>query len=191
MRVEFSPRHFCRTEKCPSSWEHSIGPQVSYRFTPLCHSTQEIVGPIISHIRNPYPAFLGGVHDFHGHLYPGLGRPYGGFPDFGCLDPLKMQAPHQCAGAQGGNIKALQHWVSVLQDHHVITTDNTTVVAYINKQGGTHSNTPLWLVVDLFLWLQTQDIAILARHIPGCLNVIADHISRPNQPIATEWIASD
>ena len=30
--------------------------------------------------------------------------------------------------------------------------------------------------MDLFLWLQTQDIAIWARHIPGCPNVIADHI---------------
>ena len=36
-------------------------------------------------------------------------------------------------------ILALQHWVSVLQGHHVmITTDSTTVEAYINKQGGTH-----------------------------------------------------
>ena len=46
----------------------------------------------------------------------------------------------------------------------------------------------LWgLVVDLFLWQQTQDIAIQARHIPGYLNVIADHLSQPNQPITTEW----
>ena len=30
----------------------------------------------------------------------------------------------------------------------MITTDNTTVVAYINKQGGTHSHTLLRLVVD-------------------------------------------
>ena len=30
---------------------------------------------------------------------------------------------------------------------------NTTVVPYINKQGGTHSHTLLRLVVDLFLWL--------------------------------------
>ena len=30
----------------------------------------------------------------------------GGFPDFGCLaqNPLRTQAPHQCAGAQDGNI---------------------------------------------------------------------------------------
>ena len=69
----------------------------------------------------------------------------------------------------------------------MIATDNTTVVAYINKQGGTHSHLLLRLVVDLFLWLQTQDITLRARHIPCCLNVIADRLSRPNQPIMTEW----
>ena len=42
-------------------------------------------------------------------------------------------------------------------------------------------------VVDLFLWLQTQDITLRARDILGCLNVIADRLSRPNQPIMTEW----
>ena len=46
----------------------------------------------------------------------------------------------------------------------------------------------LCLVVDLFQWLQTQDIVIWARHIPGCLNVIGlvDRLSQLNQPIATE-----
>ena len=41
--------------------------------------------------------------------------------------------------------------------------------------------------MDLCLWLQTRDITLRARHIPGCLNVIADRLSRPNQPIITEW----
>ena len=41
--------------------------------------------------------------------------------------------------------------------------------------------------MDLILWLQTQDITLRARHIPGCLNVIADRLSWPNQPITTEW----
>ena len=50
-------------------------------------------------------------------------------------------------------------------------------IAYINKQGGTHSHALLWLVVDLFLWLQIQDITIRARHIQG----------GPNQPITTKW----
>ena len=106
----------------------------------------------------------------------------GGFPDFGCLaqNTLRTQAPHQCAGAQDGNIGLSTLGLSITLI--MITTDNTTVVAYINKQGGPHSHTLLLLVVDFFLWLQTQDIAIRARHIPVCLNVIADRLSWLNQP---------
>ena len=85
-------------------------------------------------------------------------------------------------------IHALQHWAQVLRGHQVIiATDNSTVVSYINKQGGTHSPTLLRLTVKLLLWLEAQNIIVRARHIPGCLNVIADHLSRLNQPIATEW----
>ena len=83
---------------------------------------------------------------------------------------------------------ALHRWAPVLQGHQVmIATDNSAVVSYINKQGGTWSHTLLRLVVKLFTWLQAQNIVVRARHIPGCLNVIADHLSRPNQPISTEW----
>ena len=60
---------------------------------------------------------------------------------------------------------------------------STSMLFAFNKQGGTHSHTLLRLVVDLFLRLQ---IAIRTRHISGCLNMIADRISRPNQP-TTEW----
>ena len=85
-------------------------------------------------------------------------------------------------------VSALNHWASMLQGHQVmIATDNSTVVSYINKQGGTHSPTLLRLTVELLLWLEAQNIIVKARHIPGCLNVIADHLSRPNQPISTEW----
>ena len=69
----------------------------------------------------------------------------------------------------------------------MIATDKSTEVSYINKQGGTHSLTLLRLTVELLLWLEAQNIIVRARHIPGCLNVIADHLSRPNQPIPTEW----
>ena len=71
---------------------------------------------------------------------------------------------------------ALQHWAPLLQGHQVmIATDNSTVVSYINKQGGTHSTSLLRLTVELFLWLESQGIIVRARHIPGCMNVIADH----------------
>ena len=91
---------------------HSLG--LTNRFSSLVlllnrpfssfHPTQAMAGPIVSHIRNPYPTFSGGAQDFHGRLYPGLGRPHGRFSDCGCLDSFRTQAPHQCAGAQGGNI---------------------------------------------------------------------------------------
>ena len=82
----------------------------------------------------------------------------------------------------------LQHWAPLLHGCQVmIATDNSTVISYINKQGGTRSPTLLRLAVDLLLWLESQSIIVRARHIPGCLNVIADHLSRPNQPIPTEW----
>ena len=53
----------------------------------------------------------------------------------------------------------------------------------IFTEASTH--TLLRLVVDLFLWLQNQNIALWARHIPGCLNVIADWLTWLNQPITT------
>ena len=50
-----------------------------------------------------------------------------------------------------GVIHTLQHWAQVLQGHQVmIATDNSTVVSYINKQGGTHSPTLLRLTVERF-----------------------------------------
>ena len=33
-----------------------------------------------------------------------MGRSYGGFPDFGYLDPYRPQAPYQLSGAQGGSL---------------------------------------------------------------------------------------
>ena len=29
MHAEYPPRKFCHTQKCPNSWDHSVGPQVS------------------------------------------------------------------------------------------------------------------------------------------------------------------
>ena len=104
---------------------------VSFRPFSPCHLPPAMAGLIFSHVMNPYPAFPGGVQDFTDAFTQG-----------GCLDPFRTRAPHQCAGAQGGNIGP-QTMGAVLQGHHVmIATDNTTVVpvAYINRQGGTHSH---------------------------------------------------
>ena len=78
-------------------------------------------------------------------------------------------------------ILALHRWATGLQGpQFMIAADNTMVVSYINRQCGTHSLSLLRLVVELFLWLQSQDIVLRARHIPGYLNVIAVCLSQPD-----------
>ena len=68
-----------------------------------CQNTPAVAGPILSYIRNPHLSFPGGVYGLHRRLHPGLGRPYGGFPNFGYLDPFGTPAPHQLSGAQGSS----------------------------------------------------------------------------------------
>ena len=83
---------------------------------------------------------------------------------------------------------ALHHWAPVLHSRKVmIATDNTTVVSYINKQRGSHSHSPLRLIVELSIYCDFIPSAIRARHIPGFLNNLVDRLSQSNQPISTEW----
>ena len=69
----------------------------------------------------------------------------------------------------------------------LIATDNTTVVAYINKEGGMKSGSLCALLWRILSWFTRQQVTLRARHIPGRLNVIADKLSRLGQTIQTEW----
>ena len=69
----------------------------------------------------------------------------------------------------------------------LVATDNSTVVAYINKQGGTHSAEMCALLWKIMTWCHHYHITLRARHIPDCLNVMADLLSRSNQVQSTEW----
>ena len=173
---------------------HSLG--LTDRFTPPrlgpcqlgpCQPTSAMAGPTFSYLRNPDPRISGGLYDFHGRLQSGLGRPHGGFQDFGYLDPYRPQAPHQLCGVQGGYLcpTALGSSASGPPGHDRHGQFDGSFI--YQQAGGTRSPTLLLLTVDLFLWLESQSIVVRARHIPGCLNVIADHLSRLNQPIPTEW----
>ena len=72
----------------------------------------------------------------------------------------------------------------------LVATDNTTVVSYINKQGGMKSGSLCALLWRLLSWCHPRGIVLRERHIPGRLNVIADKLSRHNQVIQTEWSLS-
>ena len=80
---------------------------------------------------------------------------------------------------------ALKEFQDLCTDKIVlVATDNTTVVSYINKEGGMRSG-PLCAL----LWriLTRKQVTLKARHIPGRLNMVADKLSRLGQTIQTEW----
>ena len=83
---------------------------------------------------------------------------------------------------------ALKRFQHLVQGKVVlVATDNTTVVAYINKEGGMRSGSLCALLCRLLCWCNLRQVVLKARHIPGRLNVIADKLSRQGQIIQTEW----
>ena len=83
---------------------------------------------------------------------------------------------------------ALKRFQHLVQGKVVlVATDNTTIVAYINKEGGMRSGSLCALLWRLLCWCNLRQVVLKARHIPGRLNVIADKLSRHGQVIQTEW----
>lgn len=78
---------------------------------------------------------------------------------------------------------------SLRNSYFRIRTDNTTAVSYINKKGGTRS--PDCSVIAFKIWslLEHYNCFVIATHIPGSHNVLADIYSRKfNDNI--EWTLS-
>ena len=69
----------------------------------------------------------------------------------------------------------------------LVSTDNTTVVSYLKRQGGTHSPELCLEAWNLLNWCSQHKIQLLVKHIPGRFNTLADRLSRVNKPITTEW----
>ena len=65
--------------------------------------------------------------------------------------------------------------------------DNRTTVAYITKQGGTKSSEMTSLTRELLALTQKFDITLLANHLAGEKNAVADLLSRKGQVIKNEW----
>ena len=84
-------------------------------------------------------------------------------------------------------INALQHFQADLMGRSVLVqTDNTTVVAYINRQGGTRSPRLCFKTWDMFQWVVRNRIDLHATHVPGPDNRVADALSR-GKIVPTEW----
>ena len=83
---------------------------------------------------------------------------------------------------------ALQAFQEDVAGHHVTSMcDNSTVVAYVNKQGGTVSRPLCLLTSRLLRWTESFDVHLEARYLPGESNVLADVLSRRGQVVGTEW----
>ncbi len=75
--------------------------------------------------------------------------------------------------------RALIHFLPQLQEKQVIVrSDSTTVVSYINHQGGVHSVSLHRKARDLLLWAHARGVSLRAVHLPGEDNVAADLLSR-------------
>ena len=73
---------------------------------------------------------------------------------------------------------ALQAFQEDVVGHHVTAMcDNSTVVAYVNKQGGTVSRPLCLLTSRLLRWTESFDVHLEARYLPGESNVLADVLS--------------
>lgn len=56
----------------------------------------------------------------------------------------------------------------------LLKLDSMTAVTYIDKLGGTVSPRLNHIVKELWLWCLNRDITVVAEHLPGVLNTIAD-----------------
>jgi ribonuclease HI len=72
----------------------------------------------------------------------------------------------------------------------LVQTDNTTVISYINKAGGTRSPQLCQITWEMFAWCQDNKVQLQAVHIPGTKNLLADRLSR-HLSSPTEWELND
>ena len=83
---------------------------------------------------------------------------------------------------------ALSHFRTTLHlKSLVLATDNTTVVAYLKNQGGTHCFNLYSLCREILPLCSELQIQLVVRHSPGHLNVLTDTLSRSLTPVNTEW----
>ena len=83
---------------------------------------------------------------------------------------------------------SLRHFQEVIQRQSLLlVTDNTTVVAYLQNQGGTHSFSLYLLCREIMLLCDSLHTVLTVRHIPGNQNLIADALYRFRVPVNTEW----
>ena len=91
-----------------------------------------------------------------------------------CLELLAAMLAVQCYAKGKSNLTIL------------LKMDSKSALTYINKMGGTVSPELTRLAKELWLWCMERNISLIAQHLPGVLNTIADAESRVMKD-RTDW----
>ena len=73
----------------------------------------------------------------------------------------------------------------------LVRSDNTSVVAYINKQGGTGCSSLCDIALELWDFCVSRNISISASHLSGVKNVRADKLSRMEHSDHSYFLCQD
>ena len=83
---------------------------------------------------------------------------------------------------------AVQGFLPHLRGRSVaVYSDNSTVLAYLRKQGGTRSSSLNAVAQELLRLCESQSVHLFPQFIPGHLNVLADSLSRRSQVLGSKW----
>ena len=97
-------------------------------------------------------------------------------------------ATHKCSRAEGGFSGPSKVQGPVLKRNCVGCYGyNSTVVAYINKQGGTHLVEICAVLWKIMTWCHHYQITLKAGHIPGCLNVMSGQLQEQDFSVEVEY----
>ena len=84
--------------------------------------------------------------------------------------------------------KGLHHFAPQLVDSTVaVFLDNSTVIAYLRKQGSTRSPLLNSIAQRILRWSELIPLSLAPQFIKEKDNVLADSLSRPNQVQGAEW----
>ena len=217
MHANYPPFEFCLIIKCPNLWAHSIGPQVlSYLipqgrlylrplqryfhslgltdlFTPPRRSDPLVLASLLQQWQDL--SFLTSgipIHPFQAEFTIFTDAfTQGWAPTWGFPNSSGPRAPYQLLGTQGGRggPTSVGFSASGPPGHDSYGQFDCFIYQQARRDPVPHLVTSSSGAFYVITSLQAQNIHVVvrARQVPGCLNLIADHLSHPNQPITTEW----
>ena len=171
-----------RWSQADQSWDFHISLGPWFRQAVSQWLNRDFLYTMVPLCRSPPDLFL-----FTDASLDGWGAHMGDYSASGQWSP-RWRAQHINVLELRAVVLALRCFVHTVRNCHVLlSTDNTTVAAYLNKEGGARSRTLSFMATDLLDWCMKRHVSLSTKFVPGKLNVLADSLSRKGQIIHTEW----